>query len=441
MNSHHAIYLWLTAGVVFFGIMYAWSRYRSALHPMIIHGSLLLYGYAIGPALLLHQTDLESYFTESWQLEYVMIVNLLGMVSFTIGSCWKQEPLTKLFRGMPTVNVPLDARSRVLRLALLFGTIGAVAYWHSISNAGGFTSAYSRAKGGGWSSSGYIGEAPLLVYPAIMLLGLAARSGKRGMNILFCILGVLISLPHLFQGTFGGRRGPLFLVLSTMLMAVLTARQKRPSIPVVLGSFGVILLIVIVVWSQRQSWYIGSEREKNVTQESLFDKLVPLDDPAGHYYVFAAGLILNTKYHQKFDWGRDYLVTLFIRPIPHQIWPTKYEDTVGINNGVDSIQDWKESVGWEPLSGSASGFIADAYVELSWGYILIAYYMGRFFAWIWRNAILRGGIWSVLFMEICILGVYLPTQSLSAFWHRFLFMSIPMWLIWRYYIETPQSVK
>lgn len=271
---------------------------------MIVLGSLLFYGYGLGPVMLFHQTSLETYFPEAWELEYVQLLNFLGVTCFTLGALWKHTPRRLLIHGMPTVQVPPSARPRLVHLAIVLGILGSIAYWQSLDNVGGFTEAYSRAKGGGYSTSGYAGEAPLLLYPAIMMIGLAARRERGRPPIYLYVLGLVIALPQLLHGTFGGRRGPLFLVLSTLLLAWFTSRRRRPSIPVIILSFTVILAAVVVVWTQRHTWYMGSEEKAELTQERLIDKLVPQDDPAGHYYVYAAGLILNSKYHHGFYWGR-----------------------------------------------------------------------------------------------------------------------------------------
>lgn len=443
MSDLCILLMWLTMAVLAAGIFAAWIYYRSALHPMITLGTLLLYGYGIGPLLLKDHPRLMVYFTEPWQLEYVQLVNLLGILFFTLGAMARQKPRHLLYRGMPSVQVPMNLRPRLVRIAIFLGILGSVAYWQSIDNVGGFVEAYNSRKGGGWTKSGYSGEAPLLLYPAIMILGLAARRERGGIPVSLIFLGLFFALPQLLHGIFGGRRGPLFLILMTLILAWFIARQRRLSIPVLIGSMWVVLAIVIVVWTMRQTWYIGSEHRETITRESIHKQISSSDDPAGHYYTYAAGMILNARYHDSFYWGKRYLVTLFIRPIPSAWWPTKYEDTLGVENPLEEVLAWRESLGWEPLSGSACGFIADAYLEFAWGCLVIAYLMGRFCAWVWSNSILRGGIWTVMLMEICILGVYLPTQSLSAFWHRFLFMVVPTWLIWRHYVlrGAPRAIS
>ena len=158
-------------------------------------------------------------------------------------------------------------------------------------------------------------------------------------------------------------------------------------------------------------------------------------ETAGHFYVYGAGSILTTRYHQNYYWGKRYAVTLLVRPIPKQIWPTKYEDTMGEETNSIKMSRWKETMRWEYLTGSACGIVSDSYMEFGLGCLLICYLMGSFLNFCWRKHRIEGEFWTIFYSFACILGIYLPTQSLSAFWHRFLFMSIPTAIIWRLYID------
>jgi hypothetical protein len=104
-----------------------------------------------------------------------------------------------------------------------------------------------------------------------------------------------------------------------------------------------------------------------------------------------------------------------------------YQEDVG---GIPDAE-WVAAVGWIPLRGSAAGFITDLFLEFSWGALLFCYLLGRFYGALWRKAATLGGVWTLLFIEAAALSVYIPTQSVSAVFHRFLFMTIPTLLLWK----------
>ena len=125
--------------------------------------------------------------------------------------------------------------------------------------------------------------------------------------------------------------------------------------------------------------------------------------------------------------------------IPKQIWPTKYED-VGADwlyryGDEERDERYVESVGFRLLSGSSFGYVSDVYYEFAWGVILVSYLLGRFFCFLWERHRLRGGLWTVLYLELLIVSIYLPTQSLTAAMHRFIFMGGITYIVWRYWVD------
>ncbi len=83
--------------------------------------------------------------------------------------------------------------------------------------------------------------------------------------------------------------------------------------------------------------------------------------------------------------------------------------------------------------------IADGYLEFSWGVVILFYVTGRLFSYAWRRRFERGGLWEVIYLVMVMLGIYLATQSYSAWAHRLLFIGLPTALVWRYWI-MPHSV-
>jgi len=195
---------------------------------------------------------------------------------------------------------------------------------------------------------------------------------------------------------------------------------------------------VAFVGSQRRHLYLGSEDA--VVKWEDFIGIVQPDEVAaeGNNFIYATGFVLSTRYSGEFTWGRKLAVNLLVRPIPRQLWPTKYEDVgaTWITNeypglGHLTVDDWVDGVGWIPLAGSSGLSISDLFGEFSWGVILAMYLIGRAFAWLRFRRSNLGGVWELLYLEALILSIYLATQSFSAFYHRFLILAVPTIIVWK----------
>ena len=431
------IYCVLTGAlIVFFGFT-AYRQSRDALHPAIVLSPLFLFMNAVWPILLSRDGGLTVFLSEE-ALEKTALLYLITLTFFYCGLIHRARVPARIRRGghglirfAPTAL----QRERLYAVSILFGLLSVVAFWYMLGNAGGFAEAYGRVKGGGHASSGYVGEATLLSYPAILFLALSKR-GTRRLSLGIVALALLFASPHLLQGTFGGRRGPLFMVLTVLFFAWHVAKPTKLSIKRTLLAIGTIGLLVIAVWSQRQIVYLGSEGE--IESGRIAEILAPDSVDTGNTYVNSGLAISTVDYFGDYYWGYRYFVTLVIRPIPKQLWPTKYEDM-----GADWLyrygddqrsQEYIEATGVAWIAGSAMPAIADGYLEFSWGVVILFYVTGRLFSYAWRRRIERRGLWEVIYLVMVILGIYLATQSYSAWAHRLMFIGIPTVLVWRYWI-------
>ena len=431
-----------TGLVMAFGAVVSYGRFHDAMHPAIVVAPPLGFVYAVWPMLLNADGQMVFLFSED-DLTYVAQLYLGAVTMLYIGLLSRRSVHKAQISARTPLNLNLFAvtlsprtAARVRGLAVVLGILAFAAYVSSIANVGGFVDAYSRVKGGGRASSGYIGEAVLLSYPAILLLAVSVQSRGR----IFArdiVLAVLFATPHLMTGTFGGRRGPLFLVLAVLFLSYFLAKGKKPSIGKILVGLALIGCSILVVQSQRQHLYIGSGGSFDFSR--VVDIVNPDDTLEDNDYVAGASTVITVRTFEDFYWGYRYFVTIFIRPIPRQIWPTKYEDV-----GADWItqfdqgeggQRFLQAVGFRPPTGSAVGFIADIYHEFALGVLVVVYLFGRFLVFLWAKHRSKGGLWTVLFIEAMVLCVYLPTQSFSAWFHRFLFMSVISTLVWKFFIE------
>jgi hypothetical protein len=432
--------LWATGAVIIGAMAYAYKETKDPMFPLMFLGPLCLYAFVYRPGVLFYRDELDFFFPEAWQLEFVQLLHLIGVGLLCFG-CLKPlmdatEPIQK---GRQSLDFSEDARRAALRLGLICGFLALFSYLLAVFGSGGFQAVYGQAKGTPRTAVGYLNELPLLSYPAILLLFISWKGKKWHIGMIFMIL--LFMVPNLVHGVLGARRGPTFLVLSTVVFSwFLTTTRKVNLIPF-LGAVGLIGGVVLFLFQNRQYIYLGSQ------ELQLDSETIMLEDKradTGDEYVFTAGLILVSMETDTYFWGRRYLATLFVRPIPRQIWPNKYEDLgLGWMVGQSSVAgitdlDWINSVGWVPLRGSSVGLVADSFQEFSYGYVVICYLLGFFYTSLWMKARRVGEVWLLLYLFGAILSIYIPTQGLATAWaYRFMFMGLPTYYLWNMLV-TPE---
>lgn len=436
---------WLTATALAIGVLgvLAFFRHRDALHPAVVLAPLLLYGYVYDPYTLWRAGSLQQAFPDLEKLTPVLILNGLACSLMLLGCLagsrrligWQADP------NRPLMLAPqgMVHRRNIVQIALAMAAVAVGIYFYAIYDAGGIAKVFGRSKGGVYFSSGYLGEAIMLGLPAVVLLGWMWQ-GRR-INLFNVAVALLCVSPQLIQGTLGGRRGPLFLALSSLVFAWLLSRTRMVSLKVLAPVFGVILLSVVFVWSQRQHLYLGSETAE-VKVDEMVERLAGEEEfVLGNTYVFGSGLVLASQHSNTHFWGRRIFVTLLVRPIPSFFWPTKYTDTNAVwtyesrSVGGMTKLDWFRSVGWAPLNGSAGGAISDLFLEFSWGALPACFVFGWMLGWLWTQKCRGRPLYGLLFFEALMLTVYIPTQSFSAWYHRFFILAVPTWLAWKYLIE------
>jgi len=425
----------LTALII---VMTTWHGYRhtqDALMPLVVFAPMLAYAYVYSPAMLLYHGQLERFFPESAPLEYVALVNLVGVGLFCFG-CVRALSATRSSYGWSGVlkRFLLDERTqaRIFHLSCLFGLTAVGAFVYLVTSAGGVVNVFSHPKAYLPSASGYISEMRMLAYPAILLLAISLRGSQiRSVHVL---LALLFASPHLMMASLGGRRGPAFLIICTLLVSWYLARNRRPSLRSMITTIGVLGALMLFLLSNRHNIYIGSNLE--IDTDAFVEALAVEEGTGGQEFIYSSGLILTAEHFDQFYWGLRYFSLLFVRPVPKQLWPTKYED-MGLGwmvnepgTGGFSDWDWLDAVGFLPYRGSAGGFVADMFVEFWWFGVVVCFLIGWLYGYCWRKSILLGQLWSVVYLELLALSVYLPAQSVGAWLHRALLLVVPTWFVW-----------
>jgi len=421
--------------------LYAYYRYRDAFHPAVFTAPLMAGGYGIWPLILNRDGDLARLIGDA-ELASVQTYYLVALVLFYLAMVLRVRKKLPVgdslspWRELANTVEGKRTRARLLRLSMILGFLAFAAYWWSIYNVGGFSEAYSRYKGGGYSRSGYIGEATLLAYPAALIYALT-RQG-RGFRVVDWMLLLLIISPNLFQGTFGVRRGPLFISLATIFVSWIVARGRLPGLFRTGAAIGSIMAAVGFVWSQRRTWFRGDSDVGGAG--GLGTSLLPdADQLSQNDYVSGVGSAMITDYYNAFFWGKRWLVDVIIRPIPKQLWPEKYKDVgaywkEGANPTGFSELDQLNVLGFHLPAGHSIGVLSDLYSEWWWFALIFVFLLGYFLRWLWVQHRTVGQVWTALFLAAIGLCVYLPSQSFSAWYQRFMIMAIGTMFAWRWVV-------
>jgi hypothetical protein len=402
---------------------------------------MFAYVYAYRPLVLHWDATIDELFTTS-QLIWVFGVNLLGIVAFFAGIVWHDREMKQSIAVQRPSGLSAPGRGRAAMLGMMLGMAAVIGFVVGIMSAGGFASAYGRAKGGGFAASGYIGEAPLLAFPAIGLLALAWQNTRLTADRMFALL--LFAAPYLIHGILGARRGPTFMISMALLFAVYTIAGRRPRLTVVAPVVIVLGLLTLWLVNNRSRIYLGTDWEPQERASLVYRQ--GRDIGTGEDWSYSAGVMLTSREFGTRYWGWRYLGHLLVQPIPRQLWPDKYEaiglgwlTSHGYAMGMSS-SEWRAAVGWLPAGGSACGIIADFYAEFGYLGLLACFAFGWFYSYLWKRATSDGGVWHAAYLFAVILSIYVPTQNFNAWYYRFLIMVIPTTLIWRIYLsERPRA--
>ena len=439
------VLLILTGVVICTAMMAGYRSTGDSLMPAVVFGPMLFYVYVYSPGMLMFHGELEDFLFQPEQLEYVALFNLLGVGVFCIGclSCSRVSRYQTTKTGGLLQQIEFDerTRARLFNVSRLLGVIGVAGFSYMVYLSGGPAEVFSQPKPFLQAPTGYLKEMPLMAYPAIVLLAMTLRG--RQIKPRHVALALFFASPHLIMATLGGRRGPAFLIMCTLVVSWYVARNRRPTLKVVIGMLIAVGILLLFLVSNRKNLFIGSERE--IDTEAFTNRLVVAEASEGQEFIYSTGLILTAEYKQEFYWGLRYFALLFVRPIPKQIWPTKYED-LGLgwmvnNPGTGGYDDreWYEAVGFVPGRGAAGGFVADLFLEFWWYGALGCYLIARLYAYCWARSTQHGQFWTIAYVELLALSIYLPAQSVGAWLFPAIMMVGTTWLVWRRIVVARQQ--
>lgn len=416
---------WLTFALNICGILYAYWTSRDPLHPLVVIAPMFAFLYAWMPLRLAYNGGLNAYLTED-QVLFVQSLNLVGNATFIFGCLYGGAAARA--RNMDREVMSPDTLRTVNRVAFVVIFIGLLAWLKTMYNVGGISEAFNRAYGGGWDDSGYVRETTNLIWTGILLLQLQGQ--LKSFNWWHQAVLACLAFPSLIYSLLGARRSPLFVVSLILITGWYLNRRRRPSLTLLgVGGFALGYLMLLLV-TNRSQIHLGSDFQLKADVSAHSELSGPWNE-----FIYGSGTVLHASEGNKFYWGRRYLTYLFIRPIPREIWPTKYED-IGmpellVNAGTGG-GDFRYTLGWSGSNGAAPGIIADLWIEVSWFSVVLLWLLGYLYGMSWRNAVGPGGLWVPQYVALLALSIFLVVQTAEAWGIRVIFISVPLWFIrWR----------
>jgi oligosaccharide repeat unit polymerase len=427
--------LYASGAVVILAAQRGFRNTRDPLLPSVFLAPMLLYVYAFHPLTLYNSGSIHAIFPNPDQLVRPNLVNLFGIAFFCWGSNYESKAPVAVDRKFVLFGDDLSPiqRHRIRQVAVLLSIVATFVFLTMVWSSGGIAKVLSQRKPSLQSpiGSGYYNELTKLGYPAMLLLA-ASRQGRR-FDLKIASELLLFGAAPVLHSTMLGRRGPMFMTACTLFACWCIVRGRRPNLRGTILTLGLVGCLMLLLAGNRNALFQPWENE--IDFSVLTNKLTTGEISSGDEYVAGVGTIQVSHFHQRHFWGLRLFTQTFIRPIPKQLWPSKYEDmgmgwmTSDPGSAGFKISDWKKAVGFEIQLGSAPGFIADLFLEFSYLFIIPCFLIGWFYAIVWEKATRLGGKWAILYALMLILSVFLIAQSIGAWLYKLLLLWAPCWYI------------
>ena len=394
------------------------------------------YMYVWLPYVFYRDGSLFDYFTHA-EVSEVQGLNLAVVSALTIGAIIGGRSLRRDPRRTDryTALSPPRWKKQLFKMSVVLGGTGLLLYVYGLTNVGGFVEAYNDPKGGGWASSGYLRDFTQLTVPSLILLFM--YQAERSWTLRHRLYVGLLLLPLAVHGILSARRGPTFIGLSALAGSYYLTSNRRPSLPRVLLGGAMVGILLLVLVTYRGEIHIGSRflmgEGPGVSTVITESTEVDTDAAYGNTYVYGTYTVLLAQEREEYYWGRRVLATIFVRPIPSSIWPTKYEDM-----GVEAMlynAGTLGSQGDNPIydrlaPGAAPGLAGDLFVEFWWGCVFVSMFIGWVYGTFWRKHLVHGGLYTVIYGCLISFSLFLMAQTLLASLTRMLVVSLPTVALW-----------
>jgi hypothetical protein len=426
------ILVWGAILLAFAGLVAALDGSRDVFHPLVFIAPMFAFIYGWMPLKLLASDGLARFFDND-QLVFVQSLNVAGIAAFVLGCLAVGTRVGRQRRAPEKLSHLACFRLRVG--GAIAGGLGLMCWLITIVNVGGFVQAFSSSYSGGWDDSGYIRDGGLLLLVGVTLM--VAAIASEGPNLANLLLLALFGLPWLTQAILTARRGPTFALVIVVMMSWYMYRGGRPPV-VATAALGLGLgWLVLFLVANRGSIYLGSDFDVKTDVTSTVS-----ESDTGNEFVYGTGSIISTQRRGHYFWMKRYLAQIMVRPIPTAIWATKYEDfgVPELLHNAGTGEGFGDTLGWEGAVGSAPGIVADLFIEVSWGTVLLMGLLGCAYGWVWKKAVTGSMGWISQYVIISALSIYLVMQTMEAVIFRTLLLSIPCWIVWNWALraQTPE---
>jgi hypothetical protein len=407
-----------TAAACVIAVLYAVREFRDPFHPLVLTGPIFLYVYAYLPWVI-NRSKASLDFLDLDDLIFYQSACLIATACFFVGCTFGS------YRRLKQILQPTYSTRAVWFGALALGSIGIACWVITVRNVGGLAAAFSQPKGGGWSDWGYLRDAPLLLFSAMILI-LVLMKQPRPSHI---ATGVAFLLPWATQGLLGARRGPTFMVIGAVALAWYLGHKRRPATIIVLGSGLAVGLAILLLVHNRGQLFLGSEDTLNTNISELSVQADQMNE-----YIYGAAVLVSAMPNQDIYWGHRYLAQLVVRPVPRQLWPTKYIDfgVPDIEFNAGTARRGIHTFGWEVIPGAAPAIVADLWLECWWGALFAMFALGYGIGALWKRAVKSANPWwSAQYVVAGSLTLYFIMQTMEAVIFRFMLITLPMYAVWR----------
>jgi hypothetical protein len=406
------------------GMAAAYQRSRDPFHPLVVACPIAMFVYGYMPWALRDQRA-TTWFVSVEGLERAQLVFLCLLAMFVAGGLvasrsarWPAETGAPRLLG--------GARRRLLAAGLTVGAIGLVAWMALIVSEGGLRQVYDQPHGGDvLHPSGWVREMPRLTLVGILLTMAASRALAPR------LLALAMAAPHIVHTALGTRRGPLYVTVILLVVSFYVFEGRRPRFVASLAAGGALGLLLLLLLANRSRVYYGSQQSVtlDVTDSIAFRP------NSGNDYLVAAGLVVAADRTGRFGWGLSYVEQLFLRPIPREWLPEKWdilqEETV-------TELDVASTLGWEPPPGWAPTLFAHLYTEFGWFSLAVSALLGWVYGWTWRRSVESPAVgWQALQVLMLVGLLHLITQGFWAMAVPLMLMFVPAWLALRWALERP----
>ena len=428
MSDVYELTLWITGFVCLGFALAAYRLYGDLLHPAIYLGGLLLYPYFISPMILLSEGVVERYLPIQ-ALPEVQILYLVGIVCFLTGAILR--PMR--YRWGSTASqlspnsIPVDP-AQLKRCGLICGAIGLASWTYSLTLGGGFGEVYGVSHARLNQGSGYIRDLKDLLIVGLLLTFASGLKSKFTGSIVAAV--VIFSLPILSHAVLGSSRGSTYLLLVSIFFVFYLVGNKRPNFLLTLLGGWTLVAVIFFLVSNREVLYFGSDLV--FKQDAIYSFIAK--DTGGHEYIYGSAGVMTVTTEASYQWGALYVIRYFIKPIPSQIWPSKYEDATDFF-GVPSVREamtyFPSMFSWAAPDGAAMGLIPDLWIQFWVLTFLILYLLGRAFSWLWGRSVSNpSSIFPIYYALVSGNAIFLCLQDFDAFLNKLLYAGLVGFLVW-----------